>query len=271
MPITKYSYQKTPVDIARLKQEIENSTIVIALSHIEYADPNLDIYFKDVLSATDKTTLDSIVTNHTGQPLLVDVDIVKVFQEQPDKITNGHYRGQGLSLSISATTGLQTFDFVFPIPISILSATVMPQSSMIGDKVNVLIAPDTMVGTITADVTAGSNVLTVSSTVLDNIDLGILIKIDDGTNSESLGQVIDISGSDITVENSTTNAYATGSAVKITWQVLKDFVISTTYPIVIGETSLSSLYLPSNTVLRIVYDNISGTAKDLSVLLEYFY
>ena len=66
---TNYIYTKTPVAADRLTLEIQQSTISIALDYINVSGDQLTIYFKDELSIADKTTLDTIVSNHSGIPL----------------------------------------------------------------------------------------------------------------------------------------------------------------------------------------------------------
>jgi len=61
----------------RLAQEIQESSIVTALDRIDTSEDVCNIYFKDALSAADKTTLDGDTTNpaggllaaHSGEPL----------------------------------------------------------------------------------------------------------------------------------------------------------------------------------------------------------
>lgn len=66
-----------------LKQEYENSSIITALDYITSLGDVLDIYTKDALSTGDKTTLDSVVSAHTGVALEPDPTNVKVQQEPP--------------------------------------------------------------------------------------------------------------------------------------------------------------------------------------------
>ena len=77
MADTKYTYTISTafptgkVAPDRLTNEIQISAIVTALSKIdvdEVADI-CDIWFKDALSAEDQTTLNTIVANHSGEPL----------------------------------------------------------------------------------------------------------------------------------------------------------------------------------------------------------
>jgi len=71
---TKYSYLVTDtandlVDVGALTEEIQDSSITIALDYISVVGNALDIYFKVDLSEGEQTTLDDIVAAHTGEPL----------------------------------------------------------------------------------------------------------------------------------------------------------------------------------------------------------
>jgi hypothetical protein len=64
MPATKYVYQKE-MDISSLVIQIQASPIVTVLDHIDVTGNETDVWFKDVLSANDQTTLNTVVTNYT--------------------------------------------------------------------------------------------------------------------------------------------------------------------------------------------------------------
>lgn len=69
--MTEYSYTKSPLNIDRLTLEIRSSSIVTALDHMSSLGDALAINFKADLSAGDQTTLNTLVTNHSGLPLPV--------------------------------------------------------------------------------------------------------------------------------------------------------------------------------------------------------
>ena len=74
-----YNFTKSPVNIDRLKLEIDVSSISTAsFEYANYTSPNLAIYFNGDLSGTDQTTLNTIVTNHTGTPVYIDEGWVAV-------------------------------------------------------------------------------------------------------------------------------------------------------------------------------------------------
>jgi hypothetical protein len=72
MAATKYTYSISQdivagaVDSNRLTHEIDDSSIVTALQHIDTTGDELDVWFSDALSAGDKTTLDGDTTNPCG-------------------------------------------------------------------------------------------------------------------------------------------------------------------------------------------------------------
>jgi hypothetical protein len=65
-----YSFDKL-CNSARLKQEIENSTITVALDYINTttSPENTTIFFKAELALGEETTLEELVENHTNIPL----------------------------------------------------------------------------------------------------------------------------------------------------------------------------------------------------------
>lgn len=67
--MNKYSYEKEVYSIDRLTYEIQQSTIITALDHIDALGNNIDIYFKTELSEGDETTLDGLVDIHGGTPM----------------------------------------------------------------------------------------------------------------------------------------------------------------------------------------------------------
>lgn len=68
--MTEYDYTKSPVAIDRLTQEIQQSSITIALDHINLYGTSLSIFFRSDLPTEDKSALDTIVAAHDGTPLI---------------------------------------------------------------------------------------------------------------------------------------------------------------------------------------------------------
>lgn len=87
MASTKYTYSissdfpNQKVASLSLTNEINDSSIVTPLSHINTAADNCDIWFTDALSSGDETTLDGIVAGHQGNPVIGETaETVKVVE-----------------------------------------------------------------------------------------------------------------------------------------------------------------------------------------------
>jgi hypothetical protein len=61
--LTKYAFQKE-MDIPSLEKQIQSSSIVTVLDHIDVTGSESDIWFKDALSSDDQSTLNIIVSNY---------------------------------------------------------------------------------------------------------------------------------------------------------------------------------------------------------------
>ena len=272
MPITSYSYTKTPVDVLRLEQEIRESSIVIALDHVEYSDPNLVIYFKDALSTVDNQTLDSIVAAHTGEPLdLSQPDKVIIEEHFQKSNVLGRYQATTISIDIPSAQGIYTKDISWPIDIALYSASIVPDLSMSGDIIDFDVAPDTVIGAITSPTTAGDNYIVVDNSVISNLKYGYFVKISDGANVEDLGVVKSISGSNVFTENLVQGSFAAGSYVLMTIKFAHKLELFGDKRLDLGTTKIGGSVIPAGTVLRLVYNNVSGTAKKAVALLEYTY
>jgi len=84
MAATKYTYSiqndfpNHKVDIPRLTEEIEESEITVALDYIEIVDDDCNIWFKNELDGENRNRLDTVVANHSGEPLEDDAVEVKI-------------------------------------------------------------------------------------------------------------------------------------------------------------------------------------------------
>jgi len=195
---------------------------------------------------------------------------VSVIEE--DIPTGGHFQTKTVVLSSEAVETVQQ-DVSFPYPVSILSAQVLIDAKNVGDELEVLVAPDTITGTLAADVASGATIINVSQTVVDNAALGFHLTLYDGTNTNDLGRITDISGTNITFETETTKAFAAATPTYVK-QTVKFFPMSelvTTGRLTAGETKIGGSYFPANQVLRIVYKNNDGVTKKMGVMLEYLY
>lgn len=285
---TKYTYSiandfpNGAVAPAKLKREISASSIVTALDRIDTAGDVCDVWFKDPLSAGDKTTLDNDTTAPSGGLIgahdgvavtLVPEEVV--IQEEEIK-TGGHFQSHGYKDNIPATSGWYDMpDITWPYPITLLAAEAKAMSANDGDHIEFVVGPDVTVGSISSDVTASDTVINVSQSVLDNVAVGKFICLDDGTNVDDCGRVtaVDKTAGTITVETATANGFAaaTPTLVKMTTKMAVNIELSSDHRIALGESKIGGSYVPANTVLRMRYYNQNGSAKSFKFYLEYLY
>lgn len=90
MDLVTYSYSLTDflnevVSTSDLSEEINNSSIITALDHINADTASCDILFKASLSTVDETTLSGVVATHDGVPSGVGVQQVDLPDELRDR------------------------------------------------------------------------------------------------------------------------------------------------------------------------------------------
>lgn len=201
------------------------------------------------------------------------VSDTQVIIKEESTPTGGHFKAKGYKMT--CPVGSSNYDYSYPHPISALSITLPTTSDHTDDQIEVQVGPDTTIGTITADVSASDTVITVSQSVIDNIDKGFYVTLDDGTNTDDLGLVtsIDYNLLTITVQTAATKAFAsaTPTYVKITVKVIDDFTIGPAQRYELGKDKIGGSYVPTNTIVRVKYTNNGSSTKDFYCVIEMLY
>jgi len=189
---------------------------------------------------------------------------------------NGYYQATTSYLPMDACTPGTVFtkDISFPMRIFLWSIAVYPPVNSEDDWFDVISAPNTAIGYITSGIEIGATQMYVSSTVCENAIPGLDIAIYDGTNRDDLGRIT--AGDEGTLlcqfETPTTHAFTTGSLVELNLKNIRHFEMcrTTEYEIRLGSPWKKYKEVPANTIMRIVYHNMDGNAKYISMLLEYY-
>jgi len=206
-----------------------------------------------------KTTIDATVEENT----------VEIKEENTP--TGGQYKSCGLSFSAAASEET-LHDFSFPFPISLMSATFPSHGKTAGDSIGFIVGPDTVVGAITSDVTAGDTVINVQSTVIDNMKAGRYARLDDGTNNEE-HLVITVGSTTITLHTATANSYAaaTPTYVKLNVKMAENLYLEPEVRYMLGDTKIGGSYVPANTVIRMSYNNTGVSSVTVRPIFEFLY
>ena len=284
MPLTTVSYSATSdtangiVDDVSLEAEIRASDITVALDNVNILGDVINVVFKAAISGAAETTLDGIVAAHQGLPTITAPEFC--VQEEKTK-TGGHHAGGTIYMTVDNTAdAISTHDESWPIGRNLLSLEFFGGPDYDGDFFTVDIGPNTPVGAITANVSAGATVITVSDTAINYLQPGYLVHLADGTNTDDLGMVLskDIIAKTITVETATVNSFsaATPTFVQSTRRSLYPTYLSHSEArLDVGSTKIGGSYVPGGVIMRVTYTNKNTTnpnaTKPFFAFLEWLY
>lgn len=186
--------------------------------------------------------------------------------------TGGYFMSETIPMTINPNE-TATFTYTWPISMTVLMVGFTSDASNQGDVMSLCVAPDTTVGTLTANIGTGVSTLDVSQSVIDNMCLGFYVSITDGVNTNDLGRCLAINkvSKIITVENPTTNSFAANSAIKITIYMMKNYTIGPPWEYEIGKSKIGGAYVPAGRVVKVTYENKTNATKTLVPRLEYLY
>lgn len=259
-----------------LEDEIRLSPITVALSTvIAYGDGSTTIYMKDDLTESDSALLSTVVAAHDAVAVHDDVPMVEVMEERGNR-TQGNYQASMWKWDIEACTPGTTIDLEsksFPFPVSALSLEWFNSPEVNGDHCSLLISPDAVVGTTTAPVTSGSDIVFVSDTVLGLANMGYVYELVNGEVSYKPGRAILVNKGDgsIQFENTIPVDFPAGSLVKQTVELATKVYLLDKYIPELGSNRIGGTHLPANTPMVVRYTNVNGAAKGLCILMEYIY
>lgn len=197
--------------------------------------------------------------------------------------TQGAFKWRSIVLELKNNVGtggddetaigyVKTLDVTYDEDVQVYSTQITAEEQHRDDEFCLLVAPQKVVGTLTADLTSGTNTLTVDSTAFLHVKMGFRIHV--GTSPtgpfEDLGKCIskDNGTLTMTVKNNATSTYTAASptyiAITVEYACVR-FGPPQTFPGV-GSDVLGGSLVPKNTIIRLVYTNHSGGAKKM-----YFY
>jgi len=118
--------------------------------------------------------------------------------------------------------------------------------------------------------------INVSSTVIDNIEIGYFVNLFDGVNSDDVGRIIykDIANSKIYVETNPTNSFSAASPtyVRQSVKMLQDYHLCQASTHIIGSSKIGASHIPTDTLITVSYDNKStDTDKTFTGRVEFLY
>jgi hypothetical protein len=191
--------------------------------------------------------------------------------------SDGWYQATSFVMDIpaGATGTVYTKDTSWPADIIIWQTDIYTDNTIdgTGDVIDLIAAPDTIIGAITVGANIGDTVLNMSPTVFGILTRGIDITITDGTNRNELGYVISINiiNNTVTVQNPLTNNFAPGSLIYLNIHTIRHlYVNKLVNRYNFGKKGFKGKIVPANTCLRLCYTNTTGTAKTIACKVEVY-
>ena len=199
----------------------------------------------------------------------------KVTIEEP---TNGYFKSLTEKIAISSGTpgNTTTHDLQHPMDVELWKIVIKTQTDNLNDVLSLVLAPEKSIGTLTQNASINDTILTITSNTFTDYDIvkGFEVVLDDGVNKEIVGLItnIDEDNFQITVQNPLTQAFNSGTEVKINKYLIRDFpMLFGNNDYIVGDKGFRSIICEANTINRILYTNNDGQSKYFYVTFEFYY
>lgn len=188
--------------------------------------------------------------------------------------TRGRYRNQDVIFDVPAgpSTGYPIASTKsFPYNTRFVSYEFTPKPENIGDSLSIYVAPSAPVGTLTQNVSNG-NVLRVSNSIITKIEIGMEVLLDDGVNTQNLGEClsIDVQNQTITVEEPVAFSFSSGTFVTPRFCIAKNHDIPNTNVIKLGGRVPGNRFINTNLSIVLCYNNTTAVPKTVHIRTEMF-
>lgn len=220
--------------------------------------------------------------NESSSQILESISTNQVIVQEENIPTNGNIKldCHTFDIPVGASGSITNYESTYPHPINMISLTFCPSQDNIGDTIIADVGHHTTIGYLTENIssgiTGGITGFSVSQTVIDYLNLGYLVTLNNGITSCEMGRcvMIDSTNNRISTEFATNTNFSVSSPtyVQQTVEMVKNLHFPySTIPIDIGDDKIGSSYVPTNVIGRIRYTNNNGLAKKFTFYMEYLY
>lgn len=230
-----------------------------ATEYFIWARENGDVYYTIIDIADGSPPADSdeedFVDNYKTEAnhRIENKTQVKEFEK-----TNGAFKTVGKTFTATKNT-ITTHDLSFPYDVEVLAGGILFAGLNPGDNVSMVVAPDTVVGTITASEAVGQTDISVSATVTANMKPGRYVKFASHTTEYSVTDV-DAAAGTISISPTLADALSANDLVKMSVKMVDCLhVDDIQFCCEFGQSKIGASYIAAGTTIRVVYDNQSAT------------
>jgi hypothetical protein len=183
--------------------------------------------------------------------------------------TNGKYCAEGLSYNIPADTSTFVEHYTFMKQCCMYGMHLCVREDHIGDRVSIIVQPETIAGVLTSTALTTDTVLHVSNTVVQHVIPGYYVVLGE---EERLIVEVDKSGNTITIDTPFDSVHNGMELVKINVYVIRNLCLDTVCKFDIGYGAFGGKLIPKNSLLRMVYHKLDpASSKRFCLNMEYMY
>lgn len=248
--------------IGEITSAITTGDTVFDVSQGVIDNVNMDYY----ITANDGTT-----SGLLGKIFVIDDANNKIHVEGTGSPSD--FSTSGTNIELNTTIREITHEY----NVGVLSYSFLSDTTHHKDGAEVHVYPEKIIGALGANVSIGDTVLTVSSTVIENMKPGFMCILSAGGIDECLGLVLEVDtvNSQITVSREAVHAFSALSPtyVKLSVIMLKAERVGTPGPHQLGMDKIGSSLVRKNEKVRVFYHNFSEPIanKDLTFFVGHLY
>lgn len=228
------------------------------------------------------TTCFNVNTHSVNPNSAQDLDVINERSTQIDeehvpvgkKAGGGHVRATSVRFEDDAAPGVyalavgtHNMTLSWPYVVYIYGVESHTTAAQKGDRVDVCVNREALIGALTAPVTAGDSTFTVDETTVDNAYVGIDLALDDRPSGslESVGEVVSIDKNalTVTVTGSASRAFSplSPTLVRVSAHPIKDWYIGNPGLVTLGAFKIGGTRIEANYPVTVTYENnqASGT------------
>lgn len=200
-----------------------------------------------------------------------------IFSVKEDKISIGRNTIlEAISVTDVAFGTTKVVDYVVPLPFSLYSFSITPDSTNKGDTYSIIVNDETTMGLIGENIDIGATSLKVPAAFIAYGSAGFYADITDGTNTDELGMIktLDTQTGIVTFVTPTTHAYsASNTLFRMTIKVINNIRIGGPGVYKFFEDVIGGAPVPVGTRVKFIYTNnsTSGADKELTLYLTCLY
>lgn len=194
------------------------------------------------------------------------VNSVSIVEEEIP--TGGFFRSEGFKMTIPPET-TEILQVEWPYPVGVLDCNIQTTISDIGNVINGVVGPNTIIGVLEIQATAGNTVVSVPASVVENVHIGIEFLI----GGEEVGEIVSINNADatITLDSALVKTFSTGALIGGQRRIIKNFYLGYTQGCAVGSSKIGASYIPSGVKTKVIYKNNSTQEKIFNFNIEYLY